>query len=99
MKWKSGTSGNPRGRPPKGQSLAELLRSEGSRPCDGERTPATKKEALVAGLYDLALKGNLGAARLILEYCEGKPAPVQVHIENAPCKTYVLVSPDDWPDP
>jgi hypothetical protein len=67
-------------------------------PNDGP--PPSKQEALVAALYDLAIGGSIPAARLVLAYAEGRPAQVQVNIaQHKPSKTYVVVSPDDWPAP
>ncbi len=102
-----------RRRPRKEISLVDLLRAEGAKPYEGERpephaaagqatrakAPISKQEAMVAALYDRAIQNKeLAAMRLILAYCEGRPAQVQVNIaQDRPFKTYVVVSPDDWP--
>jgi len=102
------SAARPRRRARRPASLADLLRAEGAKPheppegaagdCAGPGSPTTKQEALAAALYDLAIGGDLAAARLILAYCEGRPAQVQVNIgQRRPSKAYVVVSPDDWP--
>jgi hypothetical protein len=99
---------HPRRRPRKEISLVDLLRAEGAKPYEGERpgphaasasAPISKQEAMVAALYDRAIVNkDLAAMRLILSYCEGRLAQVQVNIaQDRPSKTYVVVSPDDWP--
>lgn len=68
--WKPGVSGNPNGRPRKQRALSELLRTVGNlRGDDG----VPKKRALAEMVWSLALKGDLVAARMIYEYCDGKP--------------------------
>ena len=78
-RWKKGQSGNPRGRPKKGTSLAELFRAT----MDEVRkikNPDTKRErtiqikkAFVEAVLGRAISGSDAAAKLVLEHTEGKP--------------------------
>lgn len=61
--WPPGHSGNPRGRPPKGRALSDMLLD--SDPKD--------KEALVKMLWRKVRQGDLRAAEIILDRTEGKP--------------------------
>jgi hypothetical protein len=58
-------------------STAELLRAvAGERIAIGDGEPPrrmSQREALAHLLWDMALRGDLAACRLILEYMEGKP--------------------------
>lgn len=68
MKWQRGQSGNPRGRPAKGQTITAILEGK------------LDKESFVQKLIELANGGKdidpatqLGAMRLILGYVDGLP--------------------------
>lgn len=70
--FRSGVSGNPSGRPKGSPTLQELIARE-SRRCVKVKTAGginemPKNEALVSKLYNMALNGDLAAARLILLY-------------------------------
>ncbi len=97
MPFKPGTSGNPRGRPRKGRTLVDLLRSTGNQKnADG----ITRKRAFALALWAEAADGNVLAMRLILEYLVGKALPIaqsQAELDKF-VKRYVSVDPDDWPD-
>jgi hypothetical protein len=67
-----GSSGNPRGRPRKGTSLTEMLRTRLGR--------KALREELADVLMQLALSGNLRAIELILDRTEGKVT--QPHVTN-----------------
>ena len=58
-------------------STAELLRAvAGERIAIGDGEPPrrmSQREALAHLLWDMALRGDLAACRLVLEYMEGKP--------------------------
>jgi hypothetical protein len=75
MQWQRGQSGNLKGRPPKGESMAEVLRQIGeTTDSDG----VARKRKLLERMWEMAERGDLAAARLILEYVNGKPVE---HIE------------------
>ena len=72
--WKPGQSGNPKGRPRLGNSLAECLREYLDAP---DRSKRIRKEALVAKLYQASIGINpVPAARLIFEIMGG------LHVED-----------------
>jgi len=79
-KWVVGQSGNPNGRPRRGRAIAELARAIGQERIrfddEGEIGVFTRLERLVRVLWTLALAGDLAAARLLLEYMEGKPVEI-----------------------
>lgn len=79
-------SNNPKGRPKRGDTVAELLRSYLSEPAvdkegiplfDSEGKPVSRKLALVNRAYSLAMFGegptSMAAIKLIIEYTDGKP--------------------------
>ncbi len=70
MPWKKGQSGNPSGRPRKGQTLTELMEEIGDR--KGTNGIELRRE-VVEKIFELARLGDLAACRLILEYLDGKP--------------------------
>jgi len=97
--WKPGQSGNPKGRAPAGTTIAELFRSYLQEPDPKKRMP--RVIALANKLYMIAMsrRGNVNAAKALLEY--GVPRPAQAIELNGALglKTYVSISPEDWDDP
>ena len=69
-RFAKGNCANPAGRPRKKRALSALLRSIGAHKTD-DGIP--KRRALAEKVWELALDGDLAAARLIYEYCDGKP--------------------------
>ena len=96
MTWTKGASGNPKGRPKRQDALSAWLRKIGRiKTEDG----ITFDKAVILSVYKAAIDGDMGAARLILEFRLGKPALIQVDAkDDVTVKLYVSVSPDDWPD-
>jgi hypothetical protein len=81
MQWVPGQSGNPRGRPRKEQSVSELM----AEMAQLKRTdaPICRLEELVEKLFDLAIAGDMAAAKLVLAYLEGLPV-TRVQAEVGP---------------
>jgi len=59
--WKPGQSGNPKGRPPKGQSLTDALKER------------VDKQAIADKLYEMAIEGDISALKYIYDRVDGKP--------------------------
>jgi hypothetical protein len=79
--WKPGQSGNPRGRPRKGNAVAELLRDALEKIPEAERVLAEKSGRKARILAEIIrerleleiIKGNLKAIELYMNRVEGKP--------------------------
>lgn len=78
--WPKGVSGNPKGRPPVGQSLAEIVRKVGDEYDPKKR--ATRIEAVVRAMFKAAAHPNLTgvkAAGWIADRGWGKtPQPIEI---------------------
>ena len=71
--WHKGVSGNPKGRKRKEDCLLSCIKTELAAKSDLQ--PALTREQLIAGiLVDKAVKGNMDAIKLLLEYTAMKPA-------------------------
>lgn len=68
--WKPGESGNPRGRPLKGQSMAEAIRDELD---DSGRGRTTKRQRIARKAVALAIGGDAAAMRYVRDTTEGTP--------------------------
>jgi hypothetical protein len=79
-KWVKGQSGNPKGRPLRGKSVAELARLIAQEKVafddDGEVSVCSRLERLLRVLWTMSLEGDLRAIRCLLEYMEGRPVQV-----------------------
>lgn len=80
MRFKKGESGNPAGRPPKERAISAILERIGSEAYQD----ITKREAMLRIIYDMALGGDLAAAKFIADRTEGTPIQTvrEVQIER-----------------
>ncbi len=69
--WPAGVSGNPNGRPKKGFSLTDGMRSFLS--CKDPREKKARKDLLVEQTYKQAMRGDIAAIKMIFNYLEGMP--------------------------
>ena len=72
MPFKQGKSGNPKGRPKKGETLTDLLREK----IESPKTPREKKsrkEKIIEKLITLAEAGDLSALKYLFDRIDGKP--------------------------
>ena len=72
--WEKGQSGNPKGRPKKGNSWSDCLKAIGEQ---NTVKGKTNKELICEMLYDKAAEGDLTAINAIMDRIEGKPKQVQ----------------------
>src|SRR5579885_3226925 len=68
-KWAPGQSGNPAGRPRRGQTISEALRGELAQPWGEDGTP--QAVVLARFLIRPAIDGAIAAAKLVIERTEG----------------------------
>jgi len=77
--WKPGQSGNPNGRPPRGETLTDILRVKlrelTVKGKNGKRIEA--KEAIMITLLNLAMSGDLRAIQYVMDRVDGKPVQPQ----------------------
>lgn len=71
--WTEGQSGNPAGRPKKGNALTDILRTVGAENEDGK----TRNEKLAAILWAKALDGDMAAIKYIYDRIDGQPIATQ----------------------
>jgi hypothetical protein len=81
MKWNPGQSGNPAGRPKKGESLAEALRVKLAED-EGRRL-----DLIAEKLIGMAQGGNIAAIKLIFERVDGA---IPKAIEDGPLAIQVI---------
>ena len=96
--WKPGQSGNPSGRPKKKHSVSAVVQEILDAKCELcninnelRYEGKTKLQALFERLWEAAMaKGDMQAARLLLEYGYGKPAQTVALTSDAPFKIQVV---------
>ena len=71
-RWKPGQSGNPKGRPKKEESIADLLNDLVNALCPTDSERRSYAELLVRSLVHQGLKGNLGALKEIFNRLAGR---------------------------
>lgn len=92
--WKPGESGNPHGRPPKDQTLAELLRAAGTEEITRGGVKATRNVHLVALIWKTALAGDEAYVRLLLDRLLGRAAPADA--DESPAPILLLPAGGPW---
>ena len=81
-KFKKGQSGNPKGRPKKGEAFSERIRkflSDKNKEfanIEHLKDCKTREEALLKALYVNAMNGDDKNIKIIFEYAYGKPVQV-----------------------
>ena len=75
MKFQKGQSGNPAGRPVKGNAFAEILRCE----LDGLVDRKSRRELIAVKVIELAMAGDMVAIRWIVDRTDG---PVTERVES-----------------
>lgn len=92
--FKPGQSGNPKGRPAIGKSLAEAVRRVGEEPCEVKSGPdrgISRIERAIRQLYREAGQGNSKAASVILDRGWGKPLqPVAGDDDGGPIRIRIV---------
>jgi len=71
--WKKGQSGNPKGRPRKGSSFAEILREIGEQEYKDDMS---RMEAMSYKLWSEASKGHQWAITALMDRIDGKPKQI-----------------------
>ena len=71
-RFKKGTSGNPKGRPPKEFALNDHIREIANQPMG--KTKKTMLESVVNTVYQEALSGNMTAVNFLADRILGKPS-------------------------
>jgi ribosomal protein L17 len=72
MPFSKGKSGNPQGRPKKGETLTDLLREKIEVPKTAKEK-LTRKERIIEQLITLAEGGDLAALRYVFDRIDGRP--------------------------
>jgi len=72
MPFAKGKSGNPKGRPKKGETLTDLLREKIETP-KTVREKLTRKEKIIEKLIALAEGGDLSALKYLFDRIDGRP--------------------------
>lgn len=91
MPFTKGVSGNPAGRPRKGQSLADLIRRYGDK--KDPKTGKRRKDLLALMLWDKSLEGDLRAAEYVADRLLGRPAQ-EIRLEgHQPSLIFQIIDP------
>lgn len=99
-RFKSGTSGNPLGRPKKSESFAALLHCELDKllpiTVNGRKKSVPTKQVMVKSLINLAIKGHFRAYDIILQFMRENPEtpkfelkPYDIQIVNDIAKSFL----------
>lgn len=91
--WKKGQSGNPAGRPPKAVCLTDTMRSYLDGTIDTGGGQITRAEALVRAVYGCAMKGDVAAQKLMMNYVDGCPVQKVEQTNITPITQIELIRP------
>jgi hypothetical protein len=72
--WKPGQSGNPNGRPKKGNAITDIIRELGDQ--------KDRRRKILEKAYIMAEEGDKWAIKFIAEYDQGKPIQTTYTIEE-----------------
>jgi ribosomal protein L17 len=72
MPFTKGQSGNPQGRPKKGETLTDLLREKIEAP-KTSKEKHTRKDMIIEKLITLAEAGDLTALKYVFDRIDGRP--------------------------
>lgn len=96
--WSKGQSGNPKGRPKKGETLTDAIRKqvrkrdvEYTDPKTGETKRMSRRDALAKKLWSLALAGDVSAIKYLYDRLDGKPVQDLNHDFHADLDTGLTV--------
>ena len=94
-RFKKGTSGNPKGRPPKEFALNDHIREIANQPVG--KTKKTMLENVVNTVYQEALSGNMTAVNFLADRILGKPSQsIGIKdISDEPIKVFDIDGLDD----
>ncbi len=92
MTFKPGQSGNPKGRPKKGFSWADVLNRLGEENIKIGVEDITKKEAVARKLWSEAAKGEQWAINALMDRMDGKPRQV---VDQTNRNVSVVIGEDD----
>ena len=94
-RFKKGTSGNPKGRPPKEFALNDHIREIANQPIG--KTKKTMLESVVNTVYQEALSGNMTAVNFLADRILGKPSQsIGIKdISDEPIKVFDIDGLDD----
>lgn len=93
--WIPGQSGNPKGRPRKGNTYAEIIRGIGDSPLSRitqlpEDAQKTIKEAAIEAMWEKAVKGDAVALKILTDREAGYPRQ-SVEIDQRPKDTIKVI--------
>lgn len=87
MPFEKGQSGNPKGRPKKGQAMSDALRTVLNKSKDGKQN----KRAVAEKLVEMAREGHIEAMKTIFDRMDGKPPQTNVLEGNASAPVVIQV--------
>ena len=77
--FKPGESGNPNGRPKKGESITDLMQETLQRHVDTKEGKVMLKDLFCKKLVEMGLKGDIQALKLIWNYIDGMPVQKNIN--------------------